>query len=116
MAFLHCHNCDWSQDDFWEKDGYTPFRQDIVDFLKKTLFEERAYFGKFVFEEVGFKDDQIHHDDHGWWVKGTDWVAKRLEQKAESIRNMNVKTSEEWKGQRESWKCPECGSDEWDID
>jgi hypothetical protein len=24
MAFLHCHNCDWSQDDFWEPNGYNP--------------------------------------------------------------------------------------------
>ena len=25
MAYLHCHNCGWSQDDFWEHNGYNPF-------------------------------------------------------------------------------------------
>jgi hypothetical protein len=26
MAFLHCHNCNWEQDDFWSWKGYNPVR------------------------------------------------------------------------------------------
>ena len=117
MAYLHCHNCGWEQDDFWEKDAYTPFRHDLVEYLEDILFTDRAYDDEFVFVEMGFPEEQIHHDDHGWWVKGTDWVARKLEQKARSIRNMAVRTNAEWEKVRDVFTCPECGTrDELCID
>lgn len=37
MAYLHCHtkNCGWEQDDFWDKEGYNPFKE------KDCLFKEK---------------------------------------------------------------------------
>lgn len=33
MAYVHCHNCNWQQDDFWSFRGYNPLRF----FLKNDL-------------------------------------------------------------------------------
>jgi len=38
MAYLHCHNCDWAQDDFYSVDGYNP--PSSLKSLNKTLCEE----------------------------------------------------------------------------
>ena len=48
MAFLHCHNCGWSQDDFWSRDitSYHPFRDDIVAHLRLSLFQDKVYFDR----------------------------------------------------------------------
>jgi len=120
MAYLHCHNpnCNWSQDDFWDEkggeyEGYTPFRSDTVQWLKESLFEDRMYFDRSFFDEMGLDYEE---DDEGCYMRGTDFVAFELERKARSIRNIKVRTNEEWKQVRESWVCPECGSDDWDID
>jgi len=57
MAFLHCHtpNCNWSQDDFWSKDGYHPFRKDIVDWWIECIFKEKVYLDKFLAERPAFR-------------------------------------------------------------
>ena len=102
MAFLHCHGCNnWGQDGFWSKEDYNPFRQDIIDHLKECLF----------------KDEIVTDPVTGYGtISGTEFVARQLEQLAASIRNMQVKTDEDWKRVRDTWRCPECGSDDWGID
>lgn len=119
MAFLHCHgkDCNWSQDDFWSKDGYNPFRQDLADYLRDSLFQDKIYLDKFLAERIvdgPLFDMRGEHRDY--YVSGTELVAYKLEMMAKSIRNMAVKTDEEWQKVRPQWKCPECGSSDWDID
>jgi hypothetical protein len=101
MAYLHCHGCDWSQDDFWSPDGYNPFRQDIIDYLKKCLFEDTII------------SDGGHGDTN---LSGREFVARELERKAAAIRHMHVMTDAEWQKVRATWHCPKCGSTAWDID
>lgn len=93
MAYLHCHNCNWEQDDFWEEGGYNPFRPDLIEYLKGMLFRDK----------VGWQDHQTG-------------VVRDLERKARNIRNMKVKTWEDWEKVKDTWRCPECGSDRWGID
>ena len=40
----------------------------------------------------------------------------RLKRKIKSIENMIVKTDEEWQIVRDNFRCPKCGSEDWDID
>jgi len=103
MAYLHCHGhgCDWEQDDFWTKDGYNPFRQDMIDYLKDCLFKDSI---------------QLDHCGEQRTLSGQELVARELERKARSIRGMKVKTTEDWKKVKDSWRCPDCGSKNWDID
>jgi len=115
MAFLHCHtpNCNWSQDDFWDE-NYTPVRQEIMKDLNKQLFKEKIYFDKEFFEDnpslLQFQDEK------GFYCTGTDYVAWDLERRAKRIRNMLVKTYDEFKEQKDTLKCPKCGKQDWDID
>jgi hypothetical protein len=112
---LHCHNCSWSQDDFWSKDGYTPFRQDLMDDLKDALFKDKIYFDEWTIKEMGVKNN-YGFDKDGHWVNGKEYVLAELKRKIKSIENMAVKTDEEWQIVRDNFRCPKCGSEDWDID
>ena len=117
MAYLHCHTkgCGWSQDDFWDRDRYNPFRQDIIDSMKEKIFLEKVYMDSSFFK---FDATQIpaFHDEKGCYCKGTDLVSWDLERIAKNIRNMSVKTSEEWEEIRKIFVCPKCGKRDFDID
>ena len=127
MAYLHCHgrlkdgtSCGWSQDDFWSDrvypngfEEYTPFRADLIKDLKASLFRDKIYMDKSYLEE---NEIPYQTDEAGSFCKGTDFVACRLEQKAKSIRNMLVRTYEEFKVRKDTLVCPKCGQRDWDID
>jgi hypothetical protein len=115
MAYLHCHRCLWSQDDYWSKESYNPIShsQHYAD----DLFREKIHADLVCFKDLGIPVGKVHEDSEGYWVKGTDFVAYELRRTARSIENMDVLTSEEWQKVKDTWKCPRCGSsDEWDID
>jgi len=97
MSYLHCHSCNWSQDDFWSKDGYNPFRQDFIDWYKELLFKNTT------------KTDSGTLDTR-------EFIACELEKKAKLIRDMNIKTYKEWESIKGDWICPKCASKNWDID
>ena len=151
MAFLHCHtkNCGWSQDDFWNKDGYTPFRKDLIETWQKDIFKDKVYADEWWFIDIGLapqydlvelipepeppkiteiiddkkrqKHEDCYHDGvqthyRKYWVKGTCYVAALMERKARNIKNMLVRTYEEFKEKKDTLVCPRCGKQNWDID
>jgi hypothetical protein len=111
MAFIYCDVCGWGQDDFWQKEGYTPFRKDIVDHLKESLFK-----GRVIFDDGFFKDhpelvpdgrDEFNRP----YVDGRKYVAWDLRRRASRIEKMVYRTSEEWNSKGEArWDCPSCGA------
>lgn len=115
MAFLHCHNCGWVQDDFWSRDvtAYHPFRVDIVEHLRASLFQDKVYFDKSFFEGTGI---EFEEDAEGAYCVGKTYVAWRLTQMAFDIANMKYKTEEEWIAVKDRAVCPSCGKRAWDID
>ncbi|HUV85044.1 MAG TPA: hypothetical protein VMV86_04995 [Methanosarcinales archaeon] len=119
--YLHCHNCNWSQDDFWEEDGYNPFSLSM-DWLKERLFIDYIHMDKnYVSDMRGLGFDFETKEDtekgYGYLIKGTDFVAMELMRKSRNIAKMTVKTFEEWKKVKDTFECPCCGShDELDID
>ena len=130
MAYLHCHGklpdgteCGWSQDDFWEKEivvdgvkkeGYTPLRSDFVQGDIEDLFKDKVYFDRSFFDSNPGLPYKI--DEKGLYCKGTNLVAWDLERRARRIRNMLVRTYEEFKEKKDSLACPRCGQKKWDID
>lgn len=103
---LHCRICNWYQDDYWHKDYYNPFRQDLIDSMKNSLFEDKIHCDKILSENVyGYakKDGKDHY------VIGKDYVVYELRHMAESIENMVVRTEEELKSLK-IWRCPKCGA------
>lgn len=107
MAYLHCHNCYWSQDDFWSE-KYNPI----------TFLEEN------------YKDDLLNKDldeiitiekttnrDFVYFQKITrrEFIAQMLEEHANIIRKMKYKTNNDFK-QDKNPTCPGCGKNKFDID
>jgi len=114
MAMIYCANCRWSQDDFWEPDGYNPFRQDIIDHLKESLFKDRVYMDAYAMRDMGIVPLQDENGKH--YCEGNVYVAAQLLGKAKKILNMRWKTWEEFKAIKDSFKCPKCGSTKWGSD
>lgn len=97
MAYLHCHDCDWSQDDFYSPEDYNPFRESDMAGLRRDLFR-----------------DEIRLERKT--VTGREFVIMELERMIARIKTMEVMTNEEWQKVKQDWKCPKCKSKNWDID
>ena len=102
-------NHNWSQDDFWDPKGYTPFRQDIINELKDFLFKNRIHFDTAFFRDYpGLNPDGV--DKQGPWLKGTTYVAWDLRRRANRIETMLFRTHAEFNERGAGkWKCPKCG-------
>lgn len=99
MAYLHCHSCGWSQDDFWTK-GYNPLR-----FMFETW--EEILLEKF--------NEKFPTEDDRYMTYG-EIIAQEMENTAKKIKNMKWHTFEEWKKVQYSAVCPICGHKNFDID
>jgi len=118
MSYLHCHTegCNWSQDDFWSIGGWNPIRS-VKTCDEENLFKEKVYMDKSFFEDVE-KFCPIPHwkDEKGYYTKGQYLEAFHFFQLYKRCMGMDVKTFEEWKEVRKTWKCPKCGQRNPDID
>lgn len=109
MAYLHCHSCDWSQDDFWEIGGYNPIRS--AQDLEVGLFRDKVHL-----DPVASTITPEGEDQDGPYVTGTSYVAHLLRRYARNIETMAIRTDAEWKRVKDTFCCPKCGSRNLDID
>ena len=97
MAFLHCHDCDWSQDDFWSDSGYSLIRS-ILEDLKG--FEKRINRGERTISLDGFLANRVlGNEGECGGVKEVgllDFIAYELERTGRILRGMKWPTYEEW--------------------
>ena len=108
--YLHCHSCDWSQDDFYSE-SYNP-----ADYLKdwnEYLFGEKK-------DELDkqFSTDSEFVRQNGA-ITAREVLARNYEDYANRIRKMKWVTHESFAKDRNAGiaKCPKCGSsDNFDID
>jgi len=119
MAFLHCHSCGWEQDDFWDANGYHPFRQDILGNLIKHMIDgvngRRA-----VIMDISFaKDIEIPYKKiagrSSVEVDFRDYLVWELGRIAHKIKKMCWVTDDDFRNAPNKL-CPSCGSDNLDID
>jgi len=111
MAYLHCHSCGWSQDDFWRKGGYNPISW-TAD-LEESLFKDKIYLDPDFF---GNSKILPKEDADGLYITGREFVIIELERIIGIIKNMSILTYEEWEKVKNTFKCPNCGESNWDID
>lgn len=124
MAYLHCHSCDWSQDDFWEfklnLKGYYKFGYNPISLL---LCAFKEYFNL-----------RICNWDSNFIKENPEIKYKENENGTVSIRNIRIFfyelknffwrilrqkwwTWEQWeKARKKNPKCPKCGANNFDID
>lgn len=112
MAYAHCHNCGWQQDDWWSE-SYKPIdlrnmedmQEDLMEAVKNPLLRMSGeHDSKWLEERFGVR----HQVD----IRAL--VATELERIAAKIRTMHFWTEEEFYANR---VCPRCGSTEhMDVD
>ena len=95
MSYLHCHSCDWQQDDFWNK-SYNPLRS-LLNW-EGTLISSGL--------DNQFADDAELLDLYGP-LSRREVVIMELGKRQRVIKNMFYLTREDAKAA--GWVCPECG-------
>lgn len=107
MAYLHCHNCDFNQDDYWSEDGWNPVKSFESD--KDTLLSKDL--------------DEVVHMDSNWLrehgresVTRRDLVVLHLRQIIACVEGMVYRTPEELLEKNPERRCPKCGKQELDVD
>ena len=105
MSFLHCHSCNWEQDDFYSIDGYNP-----ASYLKSWM---KDLCGDNIDEQ--FSNDSNFLKENGS-ISRREVIAREFEKFAGRIREMQWVTWEQWQKDRETAVCPVCGERNFDID
>jgi hypothetical protein len=116
MAYLHCHACNWAQDDFWTFKlnfgktwlfGYNPISvliDDIIYYLlKPRIIKWDIWFAK----ENNFKSNKIHSWNIFLW---------NIKRNIRRFFKMRWWTWKSWKRARKTATCPKCGKKAFDID
>lgn len=112
MAFLHCHNCKWEQDDFWSE-SYNPVTF-LNDSFKDVLLNKNL-------DETFLVDRDTGNDIEGW-NHFTSKITKRqniinsLKEAITDIEDMIWRNQEEFEEKNPERKCPNCGKQMLDID
>ena len=112
MSYLHCHNCGFSQDDYWSKNGWNPikaFQNDLDDLIDKDLDEVVGMDSAWLTKEVnGYKDYEK--------ITRRELVLYHLWQIENRIKRMVYRTPQELKEKNPERKCPKCGEKKLDED
>lgn len=104
MAYLHCNNCDFSQDDFWSE-SYNPMKS-VLDWENNLLNQDI---------EEPFSSDSWFNETYGNPSR-REMLAREFEKQARRIRQMKYRTFEEYKQMNPERICPNCGEKQLDID
>jgi hypothetical protein len=109
MAYLHCHtkDCNWSQDDFYELDGYNPAKY-LEGWMEALLADD---------VDESFTDDSEFIRENGD-ISRREVIAREFEKFARRIRSSKWLTWEQWKRDYDNGTavCPKCGERNFDID
>ena len=118
MAYLHCHSCDWSQDDFYTK-GYNPLTK-IWDDIGWTIKPRRIEFDdscindmkKYCYTPIIAKVTKRGLQS----VFSLNWLIVEMERNIRSFIKMKWLTWDSWKKVQNKAVCPKCGDRNFDID
>ena len=117
MADLHCHSCDWLQDDFWMWEwtwkiwkfrpfGYNPISL-MIDDIREYIKPRYSILETWIARERGLKSNKIH----AWRLLMWGWKRHFT-----VIFTMKWRTWESWKKHKDTAVCPGCGDRNFDID
>lgn len=97
MSYLHCHNCNFSQDDYWEENGWNPIK--ALEIWKKELFYADI--------DKPFTDDLSFIKTNGN-ITRRELIAREFERGARKIRHMKFRNPQELKIKNPNRLCPIC--------
>ena len=118
MAYLHCHSCDWSQDDFWSMryNIFTKIWSDIKWLIRPRALELDQWIINDITEYVNFKVSVWGERPCVAKVFSWSWLLVEIVKDIKNAWNMKWKTWKSWKRDRETAVCPQCGNRNFDID
>ena len=123
MAYLHCHKCGWSQDDFWNWTiiwkyllkwksrpfGYNPLSM-ILEYIAEYWKPRYIGMDSHWLKEHGISGNRVH----SWWL-----LKYEIKHQFRKFKYMKYKTYESYKKVYDSGllECPRCKcKTEMDID
>ena len=117
MAFVHCENCGWQQDDFWSAEGWNPFYESQIenfrDILRKGLKGEKIELDAHFVENAGIEHEIV---DGTARIDFKEMLIWELDMMKKEILNMTWFTEDDFRNDPNP-VCPQCGSSkDWDID
>lgn len=123
MAYLHCHKCDFSQDDFWDFKPKFKKKFPFIGFGYNPISYIICYIGDYWkprrvqcdIEEIEYCKWK-RRDPFSWWILW--WEIKRI---AKGFKRQKYWTYNSWqkaiKKNSGKWpNCPKCGTNNLDID
>ena len=118
MAYLHCHACDWSQDDFWSI-AYNPITKFWDDFkwlwrprileLDDWIVNDISALTWIPIKRFGGQRGQLR-------VFSWNWLLIELAKEWYLFRRQKWWTWKSWNRKRDNAVCPKCGQRAFDID
>ena len=112
MSYLHCHNCKWEQDDFWDEE-YNP-----ITFLEKNLKGDLLSKN---LDSLITCDSWAGSEREGWshytkLITNRDLIRDHLKSAINNIEKMVWRTVKEYQENNSERLCPVCNKKELDID
>lgn len=101
MAFLHCHKCGWSQDDFWSW-SYNPARYFFIEMVPWLYRPRFVYLDSWA---TGQKKI------HSWAL-----LVSKLFHAIKKLFVQRWWTEHSWAMSKNRWRCPECHDLSLDVD
>jgi len=105
---LHCRNCGWSQDDFWDE-NYNP-----ITYLERIYREDLLY--KDLDEVFELERETLVGDVYMSKITRREFIAEQLERAARKVRRMLYRTEKELDEKNPLHVCPNCGKKALNID
>lgn len=93
MSYLHCHNCNWGQDDFWNE-HYKALHYKVKE-LQDYLLKDRVYVDPVISRKYDNLEPEYDVENNSYYVDSRKYVAMLLRKEAYRIENMAVKTMDE---------------------
>ncbi len=117
MSYLHCHSCDWSQDDFWNK-KYNPLTKiwdDIKWLWKPKIIKLDIYtmneLIKYTHVPIIRKKTRSDYKAFSW-----NWFILELVKEIRIFFQQKWWTWKSWKKHKDIAFCPKCKKRNFDID
>jgi hypothetical protein len=122
MAYLRCYDCNWGQDDYWNKD-YNPFtfqsNQDFIEEMLNAKSLDDIYLYKVRWDNNSFEfytpeQYKTHLNDYGKFDGITiiytyrSYAVMIFENQIQRLKTMHYHTKQAWLESKEPI-CPMCG-------
>jgi len=117
MSYLHCHSCDWSQDDFWHK-KYNPLTKiwdDIKWLWKPRMIGMDIDIVKDLnkYTHVLIIQKRVRHE---YKIFSWNWLVLEFVKEIKILFQQKWWTYKSWQRHKDTAVCPKCKKRNFDID